>query len=160
MKRIDSYSNNMLDYHVILDLLPTIGHLYYTKRFGPEVSLAAAQQAILLALGLQRKTIEEVEAELKIPVNQGLALFVKIMRKVSKHLQEIQKESAGRDIPVEEPVVKRKVALAINGEQVGTSDWKPMSTTVEEDLTEVVDEDTKKARAMQRELIDSMDLTK
>jgi hypothetical protein len=42
---------------------------------------------------------------------------------------------------------------------VGTSDWKPMKTTVEEDLEEVVDEETKRARAMQRELIDSMDLS-
>lgn len=61
LKRLDSYANNLLDYHVILDLLPTVATLYFEKRLGPEVHLSAVQSSILLALGLQRKTIEEVE---------------------------------------------------------------------------------------------------
>lgn len=61
LKRLDSYSNNQLDYHVIMDLLPTVGQLYFEKRLGPEVRLSAVQSSILLALGMQRKTIEEIE---------------------------------------------------------------------------------------------------
>lgn len=61
LKRLDSYANNQLDYHVILDLLPTVATLYFEKRLGPEVHLSAVQSSILLAIGLQRKTIEEVE---------------------------------------------------------------------------------------------------
>jgi N-acetyltransferase 10 len=61
LKRLDSYANNMLDYHVILDLLPTVALLYFEKRLGEEVKMSAVQSAILLALGLQRKTIEDVE---------------------------------------------------------------------------------------------------
>jgi N-acetyltransferase 10 len=159
LKRIDSYSNNMLDYHVILDLLPSLASLFFTRRLGPDVTLAAAQQAILLALGLQRKTIEDVEKELSVPVNQGLALFVKIMRKFSKHLHELQKKAVGADVPEQEPVVKRNVAVGEESEAAGTSDWKPMKTTVEEDLEEVVDEETRRKKQMQRELIDSMDLS-
>lgn len=171
LKRIDSYSNNMLDYHVILDLLPSLATLFFTRRLGPHVSLAAAQQAILLALGLQRKTIDDVEKELGVPVNQGLALFVKVMRKFSKSLHELQKQAIGRDVPEQEPVVKRNVpghADKNNGngdkdeddeDVVGTRDWKPMKTTVAQDLEQVVNEETKQARAMQRELIDSMDLS-
>ena len=158
LKRIDSYSNNMLDYHVILDLLPSLASIFFTRRFGPDTTLAAAQQAILLALGLQRKTIEDVERELNIPVNQGLALFVKIMRKFSRHLHDLQKKAVGADVPELEPTVRRNVAEG-DSDAVGTSDWKPMKTTVEEDLEEVVDEETKRARAMQLELIDSMDLS-
>ena len=159
LKRIDSYSNNMLDYHVILDLLPSLASLFFTRRFGPDTSLAAAQQAILLALGLQRKTIEDVERELNIPVNQGLALFVKILRKFSRHLHDLQKKAVGVDVPEQEPTIRRNVAAGEDSATVGTSDWKPMKNTVEEDLEEVVDEETKRARTMQRELIDSMDLT-
>jgi N-acetyltransferase 10 len=159
LKRIDSYSNNMLDYHVILDLLPSLASLFFTRRFGPDTSLAAAQQAILLALGLQRKTIEDVERELNIPVNQGLALFVKILRKFSRHLHDLQKKAVGVDVPEQEPTIRRNVAAGEDSATVGTSDWKPMKNTVEEDLEEVVDEETKRARTIQRELIDSMDLT-
>jgi N-acetyltransferase 10 len=61
LKRLEAYSNNMLDYHVILDLLPTVASLFFEKRLGGEVHLNAVQNAILLAIGLQRKTIEEVE---------------------------------------------------------------------------------------------------
>jgi len=61
IKRLESYANNMLDYHVIVDLLPTIASLYFGLRLGPEVKLTAVQSSILLSLGLQRKTIEDVE---------------------------------------------------------------------------------------------------
>lgn len=51
----------MVDYHVIMDLLPIVSSLYFEKRLGEEVKLGAVQSSILLALGLQRKTIEQVE---------------------------------------------------------------------------------------------------
>lgn len=61
LKRLESYANNMLDYHVILDLMPTVASLFFEKRLGADVHLSAVQSSILLALGMQRKTIEEVE---------------------------------------------------------------------------------------------------
>jgi N-acetyltransferase 10 len=67
LKRLDSYANNMLDYHVVLDLLPSSAALYFERRLGAEVRLSAVQSAILLALGLQRKTIEEVEVRVLSP---------------------------------------------------------------------------------------------
>jgi N-acetyltransferase 10 len=54
----------MLDYHVILDLLPTVASLFFEKRLGDDVRLSAVQSSILLALGLQRKPVEEVEVRL------------------------------------------------------------------------------------------------
>lgn len=67
LKRLEQYANNMLDYHVILDLLPIVANLYFQQRLcaseeGEEdVRFTAVQSAILLAVGLQRKAIEEVE---------------------------------------------------------------------------------------------------
>lgn len=61
LKRLDSYANNQLDYHVIMDLLPAVGQLFFEKRLGPEVRLSAVQSSILLAISLQHKTIEEIE---------------------------------------------------------------------------------------------------
>ncbi|KAF8340689.1 GNAT acetyltransferase 2-domain-containing protein [Cantharellus anzutake] len=91
LKRLESYSNNMLDYHVILDLLPTIATLYFDKRLG-DLKLHAVQSGILLALGLQRKSIEDVEA---------LALFVKLIRRVLKHLIELQRSTVEDTVPAQ-----------------------------------------------------------
>lgn len=64
LKRLEAYANNLLDYHVILDLFPRIASLYFEKRLGSDMRLSAVQSSIFLALGLQRKTIEEVEVRL------------------------------------------------------------------------------------------------
>jgi N-acetyltransferase 10 len=61
LKRLDSYANNMLDYHVILDMLPTIAQLYFTGRLKGQVKMSGVQTAILLAIGLQRKEFSDVE---------------------------------------------------------------------------------------------------
>lgn len=61
LKRLDSYANNMLDYHVILDLLPTLAALYFSQRFPADIKLSGVQSSILLALGLQRKPVEDIE---------------------------------------------------------------------------------------------------
>lgn len=60
LKRLESYANNTLDYHVILDLLPTTSALYFGKRLG-DVHLSVVQASILLGMGLQRKSVEEIE---------------------------------------------------------------------------------------------------
>ncbi|KAJ9113821.1 hypothetical protein QFC19_000014 [Naganishia cerealis] len=158
LKRIESYSNNLLDYHVVLDLLPDLARMYFTDKLGQDVTMSATQKMIMLALGLQRKAVEDIATEMRLEVNQCLAYFVKTMRKISKHLKEVQKKGLGVDIPEEAPEVRRNLPTT-DGEQ-GTSDWKPLAKTVEQDLDDVVDEETKKTRALQRELIDSMDLAK
>ena len=61
LKRLGAYANNQLDYHVILDLMPSVAMLYFESRLGDNVKPTAVQSAILLALGLQRKSIEDVE---------------------------------------------------------------------------------------------------
>ncbi|GBE83103.1 GNAT acetyltransferase 2-domain-containing protein [Sparassis latifolia] len=154
LKRLESYANNMLDYHVIMDLLPTVASLYFEKRVGEGVHLSAVQSSILLALGLQRKTIEEVETELQLPVSQALALFVKVIKKITKRLLDIQKTAISADIPEEPPAVSR---IAVDGTQTS---WKPVETSLEDELAEAGDEATRALREKQREMIDSLDLSK
>ncbi|OCH85192.1 DUF699-domain-containing protein [Obba rivulosa] len=154
LKRLESYSNNMLDYHVIMDLLPTVSSLYFEKRLGEEVHLSAVQSSILLALGLQRKTVEEVEAELQLPVAQVLALFVKVIKKISKRLTDIQKAAISAEMPEQLPATAR-----VNADGAGT-EWKPVQTSLEEELAEAGDEVTTALREKQRAMIDSLDLSK
>ncbi|KAG8682733.1 hypothetical protein FRC09_016557, partial [Ceratobasidium sp. 395] len=152
LKRLESYANSLIDYHVVLDLLPSLATLYFTRRLGPEVKLNAIQSSIMLSLGLQRKTVEEVESELDIPVNQALALFVKAIRKICTKLQSLHKEALGADIPAHPQEVQQKGKDATN--------WQPLSQTVEEELQEAGDEATRQLRAAQREMIDALDLSK
>lgn len=66
LKRLESYANNAVDYHVILDLLPIVAQLYFDRRLASDVRLSAVQSAILLGLGLQRKSVEDVEVSLSL----------------------------------------------------------------------------------------------
>ena len=68
LKRLDSYANGALDYHVILDLVPSVASLYFGKRLGEDVKLSAVQSSVLLALGLQRKVVEDIAVWLYIVV--------------------------------------------------------------------------------------------
>ena len=53
LKRVHSYSRNMLDYHAVMDLLPALARLWFENRV--PIQLSAIQRAILLAIGLQHK---------------------------------------------------------------------------------------------------------
>jgi hypothetical protein len=59
LKRLESYSNNLVDYHLILDLVPTVARLYFLERL--PASLSYGQAAILLCLGLQHQQLEHLE---------------------------------------------------------------------------------------------------
>ncbi|EJC97851.1 DUF699-domain-containing protein [Fomitiporia mediterranea MF3/22] len=187
IKRLESYANNLLDYHVILDLLPTIATLYFEKRLGPEVRLSAVQSSILLAIGLQRKTIEEVEAELQLPVSQALALFVKVVRKITKRLQDVQKAaiSAELALPTSASAIGTTSRMDVdtqkgaeddndddddndNEEEGGLQDRseKVNGVVTAEGVDKPDGEDTKETperrafKEKQREMIDSLDLSK
>jgi N-acetyltransferase 10 len=173
LKRIESYAQNSLDYHVILDLLPTVAVLFFEGRLGDCVRLSAIQSSILLGIGLQRKTVEEAEVrlhpaactirahgltcfqvELHLPVSQALALFVKLIRKISGHLHEIQKTAIGVTIP------ERTAASSLE-----TDATLPLVTgaerglkTMEAELDAAGHEATAALREEQRAMIDSLDL--
>ncbi|KAJ7222857.1 DUF699-domain-containing protein [Mycena haematopus] len=130
LKRLESYANNMLDYHE------------------GDVKLSAVQSAILLGLGLQRKSVEEIETELSLPVSQTLALFSKVIRKITKRLVDIQKAAIGADIP--DPSTRTStLATSI-----------PIAVTLDEELNEAGAGEMSKEKQRQREMIDSLDLKK
>ncbi|CAG8572579.1 17882_t:CDS:10 [Dentiscutata erythropus] len=169
LKRLESYSNNMLDYHIILDLIPTISHLYFGKQFGKEVVLSGVQSSILLGIGLQRKSIDDLEKELTLPAAQVLALFMKIIRKFSTYFRSLEVSAIQEEIPHETTVIKKKVATTeitaieenVTNPQIDDdAAWDPVSKTLSEDLDEAGDEVMKQLKEKQRELIDSLDLSK
>lgn len=60
LKRLEQYSSNMADYHLIMDLVPNLAKIYflYDVENLNKPHLGAIQQAILTGIGLQCKTVD------------------------------------------------------------------------------------------------------
>jgi N-acetyltransferase 10 len=120
LKRLEMYSQNLVDYHLIVDLLPSLARLYFLGKFG-STTVSAAQAAILLSIGLQHKEIEQVEEELQLPVSQILGLFNRAIRKLTNFLKA-----------VEEKEVEKKLALP----EKQTTQMNPLSQTLDDELNQ------------------------
>ena len=101
--RLELYSRNMVDHHMILDLLPTLARLYYIGRL-PSVHLSALQMAILLACGLQHRDADDVTRELDLPANQVLAFFNKTVRKITLHVRQLIEKHVANELPSDEKI--------------------------------------------------------
>ncbi|KAI5080911.1 hypothetical protein GOP47_0004094 [Adiantum capillus-veneris] len=95
MKRLESYANNLVDYHLILDLVPILSWFYFLERV--PTSLSYGQAAILLSLGLQHQCISHIE--LNLPRNQVLALFNKAIRKLHNQLHRASAKKVEAAMP-------------------------------------------------------------
>jgi N-acetyltransferase 10 len=143
LKRLQSYAHNLVDYHMVLDLLPSVARLFFLNRVN--TSLSFTQAAILLAMGLQHKDVTSLEAELGLPSNQILAQFNKAVRKISTcfsslHEKEVREELTSTTAiapPVLPPV-------------------EPLAREMKRNSTEV----TKGLQEKQRELLAGMNLKK
>jgi N-acetyltransferase 10 len=135
-------------------MLPMIAQLYFTGRLTSEVGLSSVQKAVLIGIGLQKKDIESISKELSLPVSQTLAMFAKVVRKVSNYLRSIVASAIGETIPV-----ARDDALdEMDG--LPTSSNGPVDDEDEEEDAEEQNEKTIALRQKQRELIDALDLQK
>lgn len=152
LKRLESYANNMIDYHMIMDLVPGLAREYFLTSTGKRnFSLSPVQAAILLALGLQHRVIEDLEKELKLPVSQLLAMFIKCIRKFANAHRDSRLKVIQAAEPDQSQVVGKR---RLDDEEA----WEPTEQTLEQDLVEAADEATMKYRAKQRELINALPL--
>ncbi|KAL2358122.1 GNAT acetyltransferase 2-domain-containing protein [Cryomyces antarcticus] len=172
VKRLESYANNMLDYHVILDLLPTIANLFFTGRIKANVKLSGVQTSLLLAIGLQRKTLEDVEKELGVPSSQLLAMFIKVVRKVSTHFRGLVEGAVTQGMPDvvdtaadgDDDVETGVDAEAANdrgsaAEKQNTKHrFQPLAQNLDEELAEGGNEVKKAEKERMRAMIDALPL--
>jgi N-acetyltransferase 10 len=98
LKRLELYGRNLCDHHLVTDLLPAVGRLYFTGRLGPEFKLSSVQVALLCGIGLQNRTVDSLTSELGLPGNQVLAMFNKAMRKISIALNTIVEEKEKQNL--------------------------------------------------------------
>jgi len=156
LKRLDSYASNMLDYHVVLDLIPQIATLYFTARLSPALSLTGVQSSILLAIGLQRKILDDVEKELGLPSSQLLAMFVKIVRKASAHFRSLVEGALAETMPAPATTTREEVMDGVEG----GGDFKPLATDLNDELREGGEAVDLELKEKQRALIDALPLDK
>ncbi|CAH8440187.1 unnamed protein product [Schistosoma turkestanicum] len=62
LERLRRYSRSLIDFHLVNDLLPRLAQIYFQRRL-PNVRLNKTQQVILLCMGLQHKTVEQISSE-------------------------------------------------------------------------------------------------
>ncbi|KAK5007766.1 N-acetyltransferase 10 [Cryomyces antarcticus] len=162
----------MLDYHVILDLLPTIANLFFTGRIKANVKLSGVQTSLLLAIGLQRKTLEDVEKELGVPSSQLLAMFIKVVRKVSTHFRGLVEGAVTQGMPDvvdtaadgDDDVETGVDAEAANdrgsaAEKQNTKHrFQPLAQNLDEELAEGGNEVKKAEKERMRAMIDALPL--
>ena len=55
---MESYARNLVDFHLIMDLVPTLAKLYFLILPPGALSLSYVQAATLAGMGLQFKTID------------------------------------------------------------------------------------------------------
>ncbi|KAF2858693.1 N-acetyltransferase 10 [Piedraia hortae CBS 480.64] len=112
LARLRSYANDMLDYHVVLDLMPSLALNYFTNthhRGGPGV-MSHIKAALLCAVGLQRKDLDSLTDEMGgLKNNQIRAVFTKVVRNL---LMAIDKQR-------EKKTEKQSEKPAADGAKVG-----------------------------------------
>lgn len=97
MKRLQAYTSNLADYHFIMDLVPSLCRAYFAGAV--PATLSYSQAAIMLCLGLQCKSIDEVEKVLDLPSMQVLALFAKAMKRLHSLLKAVKEAAVERSLP-------------------------------------------------------------
>lgn len=97
--------------------------------------------------------LTQQQGELQLPVSQALALFVKIIRKVSKKLVDIRKAAISADIPQ----TAEQSSRALGAE---SSALRQTDANLQDELEEAGNEEIKAMRENQREMINSLDMSK
>lgn len=88
LHRLEQYGRNLVEYALILDIVPVLATLFLSRRM-PEVRLSSLQSAILVAVGCQQRTFDQVSGELGAPASQLLALFNKAMHKLANYCRAL-----------------------------------------------------------------------
>eukprot|EP00088_Acartia_fossae_P056673 TRINITY_DN6600_c0_g1_i3.p1 TRINITY_DN6600_c0_g1~~TRINITY_DN6600_c0_g1_i3.p1 ORF type:complete len:1013 (-),score=323.42 TRINITY_DN6600_c0_g1_i3:32-3070(-) len=145
VKRLEMYSNNMADHHLITDLVPALARCLINQQLG-QIHLSPVQQAILVGLGLQHKTVDKLTDELELPANQLLALFNRAVRKLSAALRFI----------LEQEIESRMVLAPANGEN-GSAVGGALPH-LEEELEEGAKDEEQKQQQKAKEIFMSQDL--
>ncbi|KAF2284264.1 hypothetical protein GH714_020135 [Hevea brasiliensis] len=117
MERLRVYTENLADFHLILDIVQILARLYFQGKL--PITMSYVQASVLLCIGLQHQNITYMEEQMKLERTQILSLFIKVMKKFHKYLYGI----ASNEIESTLPRLKERVL-------------EPHNISVEDDLNE------------------------
>ncbi|OTF81490.1 N-acetyltransferase-like protein [Euroglyphus maynei] len=141
IKRLELYAQNLVDYHLIVDLLPTIAKLYFSNRFDPSFHLSHVQNAILLGIGLQHKNIDAISEEFNIPATQILGLFSRSIKKMTNYFRSLSEKEIEKSLPMK---------------NVGQTSLNPLGQSLDDELTEaeklINDDERKRKKQLTKDL--------
>jgi len=111
LRRLDQYSKNLVDFHLIMDLVPTLAKLHFLRSTLPRgtVTLSYVQSAILIGMGLQFKRVEQIEVDLGLNTNQILPLFNKMARKFTKVFKQVFESEIEKEMDKETKELKEQL---------------------------------------------------
>ena len=155
LKRLESYSQNVLDYHVILDLVPILALQVASNKL-VDCNLSAVQSAILFGIGLQKKGVEDLEKELELSVSQILAIFAKSIRKLSRSMATILENQIAATITSQTVTVKENEYSKDIGDD---AEWDPTLKTLDEEQNEDAAKISEELRKDQRNLIETLNVS-
>lgn len=88
LQRLESYLLNQVEYRLIFDLTSDMSRLYFEGKLA-DSDIKPSQKAILLGIGLQNKTIDNLSDEFGWPAEQILSNFRDCVKKLSKRLENV-----------------------------------------------------------------------
>ncbi|TDG40653.1 hypothetical protein AWZ03_012925 [Drosophila navojoa] len=91
LQRLESYARQQSEFRLIIDLLSDIAQLYFQGRI-EGLQLDLVQQSVLLGLGVQGKSVDQIAAEVNMPGNQLLAKFFDAMKKCNQCFRTVLEE--------------------------------------------------------------------
>ena len=142
IQRLQRYCHNLSDYHLILDVVPELAKLFFLNQLSQPVELSVHQKLILTGLGLQCKSVDQLEKELDLPVSQILALFQKMMKKFCAAIKRIQEEGVAESLNL------KPKKMDENGDNL-----KPaIDMSLEEELKEAAEETKKRQKEVMERL--------
>lgn len=113
LKRLELYSRSMVDYHLIMDLIPAVARIFFLKQLG-DVSLSAAQCALLLGIGLQHKSVDQLEKEIELPSSQLMGLFNRLVRKFVQVFTSIQEKAVEAEMVATKDITMEPTMKSLN----------------------------------------------
>ncbi|KAF1313273.1 N-acetyltransferase 10, partial [Globisporangium splendens] len=149
VKRLKSYAKNLVDYHMIVDLIPSLARLYFLQRF-PDMTLSYLQRAILVSIGLQHQSVDVIQKELGVPSNQLLALFNKAIRKFLAQVEGVLEKQLESEQKEQEQKIAKLAGAVAKG-------MKPTEQSLADEMRESASEAKKK---MQQEMLENLNLMK
>lgn len=116
--RLEQYGRNLVEYALVLDLVPALAQLFLGRRM-PQVRLSHLQCAIMVALGCQHRTMDQIAADLGAQSSQLLSKFNQAMHKLANYCRGLLEKQ------VEEEDLEE---VAAAGGSTGSSARRPMKS--------------------------------